>query len=147
MSTHVRVRVSGAAVADGAADEVLVADESRSLLRWLADADELRGQIMAVEKPPRPGTLGPLIETIGVVLGSSGMATALTTGVIAWVRSRRSDITVKLTRPDGSSFELTGKRVKLLTDEKLKNLADTAARMLESNDGDDGSGPTDGTSG
>ena len=120
------VHMSDSEVTEGSRSE-----ELRSLLRWLTDADGCRGRVAPIERPPRPGTLGPLLESITVALGSGGAATAVTTTVIAWVRSRRSDVTVKLTRPDGLTFELSGSRVKLLTDLELRALADSAAKMLE----------------
>lgn len=87
------------------------ADELRSLREWLLGADVLRGQVRFVEPPPAPGTLGSVVETLAVALGSGGASTATASVLIAWIRRRTSDVELRVTRQDGSSYELTATNV------------------------------------
>ncbi|WP_225834906.1 hypothetical protein [Streptomyces sp. NK08204] len=93
------------------AEEPGAADQLRSLRQWLAGDQLLRGRVEARERGPEPGTLGPVLEALVVALGPGGAATAFATGVIAWLRSRRGEVHLKMTLPDGRSLELTAKRV------------------------------------
>ncbi|MFE0581048.1 hypothetical protein [Streptomyces sp. NPDC058874] len=83
----------------------------RSLRDWLADSQDLRGRVEAVERPPETGTLGPVLDSLSVALGPAGAVSAFATGLIAWLRTRRGDVHIKVTLPDGSSLELAAKRV------------------------------------
>ncbi|MFH8770806.1 hypothetical protein [Streptomyces sp. NPDC017958] len=113
------------------ADEGTAADETRSLLAWLAEADELRGRVTPREGPPVPGTLGPVLDGLVVALGSGGAATGLTTALVAWIRSRHSDVTVKATRPDGASLEISTKLVGPMTPQELRTFVTDTSRLLE----------------
>jgi hypothetical protein len=88
------------------------ADQLRSLRTWLLDAAELRGRVTAVESSPPPGTMGPALDALMVVLAPGGVAAAFVPALIAWIRQRRSDVTVRLTLPDGTSVEVTASQVR-----------------------------------
>lgn len=111
-------------------------DQLRSLQKWLGDVDELRGRVSAQESPPVPGTLGPVLDALAVGLGPGGAATAFATAIIAWLRSRRGEVRIKVTLPEGRSVELTTKRVAGLDADALRQHVDQVATML--NDGSDG---------
>lgn len=117
-------------------------DELRSLLSWLTDEDELRGRAALLESPPVPGTLGPVVDGLLVALGPGGAAAALSTALVSWIRHRRSEVVVKVTRPDGACVELSGRRVKLLgADDLSKLVGDTTAVLTERLDaGEDAGG-------
>lgn len=117
-------------VTDGA-DDGAAADETRSLLAWLAEEDELRGRVIPQEGPPVPGTLGPVLDGLVVALGSGGAATGLTTALVAWIRGRHGDVTVKATRPDGASLEISTKLVRPMTPQELGALVTDTSRLLE----------------
>jgi membrane-associated two-gene conflict system component 1 (EACC1) len=91
---------------DGAAEEI------RSLFTWLAGEEKFRGRVRLVEVAPQPGTLGGWPEALVVALGQGGAVTVLASAVIAWIRHRTSDMKCTLTRPDGTSVELTAIRVR-----------------------------------
>ncbi|WP_031084685.1 effector-associated constant component EACC1 [Streptomyces sp. NRRL WC-3549] len=114
-------------------------DQLRSLREWLTDAPELRGRVGAVERPPQPGTLGPVLETLAVALGPAGAVTAFATGLVAWLRTRRGDVHIKVTLPDRSSLELTAERVSGLdagtVQQQVKDLADLLNRQQGEADG------------
>ncbi|MFF9396757.1 effector-associated constant component EACC1 [Streptomyces griseoluteus] len=116
------------------------ADELRSLRTWLADVDELRGRVALVESPPVPGTLGPVLDALAVALGPGGVATALATAVFSWIRQRRGEVTVKISRPDGAAVEISAKRVQGVEGSSLRELLADAVRVLEA----DGPGEVEG---
>ncbi|AXI78172.1 effector-associated constant component EACC1 [Peterkaempfera bronchialis] len=105
------------------------AAELRSLLAWLVDVDELRGRATLVEGPPVSGTLGPTLDAVLVAL-APGAATALATALVSWIRNRRSEVTLKATRADGTSVELSAKRTRLLNAEDVKSCIEQAAEAL-----------------
>ncbi|MFE3263662.1 hypothetical protein [Streptomyces sp. NPDC059215] len=112
-------------------DEAPGADDLRSLHDWLGDTDGIRGRVGLAESPPVPGSLGPVTDGLLVALGPGGAVTALATTLVAWTRQRRSEVTLKVTRSDGVSFELSGKRIRLLGDAELRRLVDQLATQLD----------------
>ncbi|MGH3831647.1 MAG: effector-associated constant component EACC1 [Pseudonocardiaceae bacterium] len=91
--------------------EVAVA-ELRSLLAWLNSEEELRGRVRLLEAASAPGTLGGLPHAVTVALSHGGEVTILASAVISWIRHRTSEVTCTITRPDGTSAELTARRVR-----------------------------------
>ncbi|MFE4208460.1 hypothetical protein ACFRSX_35410 [Streptomyces goshikiensis] len=102
------------------ADGQDAADQLRSLQEWLVGVEELRGRVTAEEAPPPPGKLGPVLETLVVALGPGGAVTAFSVAVLAWLRTRRGDVRIKLTLLGGRSLELTARRVSGLDAEALR---------------------------
>lgn len=99
-------------VAVGALGAAEVAEQTRSLFAWLAGEDELRGRVRLVEADPVPGTMGALPTELLVALAPGGAGTILASAVIAWIRHRTGEVTCTVTRPDGVSVSVTGKRVR-----------------------------------
>ncbi|HSZ29664.1 MAG TPA: hypothetical protein VK784_07900 [Pseudonocardiaceae bacterium] len=87
-------------------------EELRSLFTWLAGDEEFRGRVRLVEAAPEPGTLGGWPEAVLVALSQGGAVTILVSAVITWIRYRTSKVTCTMTRPDGTSVELTATRVR-----------------------------------
>ncbi|WP_405021325.1 hypothetical protein OHV05_34870 [Kitasatospora sp. NBC_00070] len=118
-------------IAEGADRE----DHLRSLRDWLADSQELRGRVAGVERPPVAGTLGPVLDALSVALGPAGAVSAFATGLIAWLRTRRGDVHIKVTLPDSSSLELDAKRVSgldtLALQQQVAEVADLLSRQQE----------------
>ncbi|MEV5784735.1 MULTISPECIES: effector-associated constant component EACC1 [Streptomyces] len=110
------------------------ANELRSLQTWLNDVDEVRGRAELREGPPVPGTLGPVVDGLLVTLGPGGAVTALATALVAWIRHRRSEVTLKVTRGDGASFEVSAKRVQLLSAAELRGFVGELAAQLASDE-------------
>ncbi|MGW2557894.1 effector-associated constant component EACC1 [Streptomyces sp. NPDC001514] len=113
-------------------------DRLRSLQEWLSGIEELRGRVDGKERPPEPGTLGPVLDALTVALGPAGAATAFATGLIAWLRTRRGDVHIKVTLPDRSSLELTAKRVSRLDADALQQQVAEVADLLSRQQGDAG---------
>jgi Effector Associated Constant Component 1 len=82
-------------------------EDLSSLRQWLADEPEFRGRVRIVEAPIREGQMGGLAEALSVGLASGGALTVLASSVSVWLRERRSKLTVKIVKPDGSSQEIT----------------------------------------
>lgn|GEM_PF-2229973 len=81
-------------------------DEVRSLYGWLVGEDELRGRVHLREPAPESGRLGTLPLGLEIALAPGGGA------VLAWLRYRTSDLTCRVTRPDGGAVEVSAKRVR-----------------------------------
>lgn len=94
-----------------AGSDVSAAD-LRSLRSWMIDMGELRGPFELRRPEPRPGEMGSLTDALIVAAGSGGAITALAGVLVSWLRHRTSDLTVKITRPDGTTFEVVGSRVR-----------------------------------
>ncbi|MFE2839541.1 hypothetical protein ACFXI6_52985 [Streptomyces mirabilis] len=119
------------------ADGDASANELRSFQTWLTDVDEIRGRVELVEGPPVPGTLGLVVDGLLVALGPGGAVTALATALVAWIRHRRSEVTLKVTRSDGASFEVSAKRVQLLGGVELRRFVGELATQLGSDEAGD----------
>lgn len=112
------------------AEGVDAPDQLRSLSEWMADLEELRGAVRPRELPPRPGTLGPVLDALVVALGPAGAATAFATASIAWLRTRRGEVRIKVTLADRGSVELTAKNVADLDAAALQQQVTDLAAML-----------------
>ncbi|HEV8558659.1 MAG TPA: hypothetical protein VGR06_20005 [Actinophytocola sp.] len=77
-------------------------DELGSLRRWLADEPEFRGRVRMQEAPVQFGQMGGLVEALSVAVASGGALTVLANSVSVWLRERRSTLTVKIVKPDGT---------------------------------------------
>ena len=87
-------------------------DDLRSLRQWLADDGELPGPFELRHAAPRPGQMGSLTDALVVAAGSGGAITALAGVLVSWLRHRTSDLTITVTRPDGSTVEINASRIR-----------------------------------
>jgi hypothetical protein len=87
--------------------------EMRSLRDWLAAEDEFRGRLALGGKVPAPGEMGAVVDLLTVAVGSGGAATVLAGSISAWLRTRRSDVTVEITESVSlRSVKVTANRIK-----------------------------------
>lgn len=70
---------------DGASGE-----DVRSLYRLFTGDPELHSRVSLHERPPQPGRLGPVADSVTVVLTGIQTATAVASTVIAWLAHRRA---------------------------------------------------------
>lgn len=110
-------------------------DSLRSLHAWLVAEDELRGRVRLVTPPPRPGTLGSVVEMLAVSVAPGGALTVLAGALIMWIRRQKSTINVKVNRPDGTCVELS-LDARLRRDE-FTGLTNDLARFLNEAGGPD----------
>lgn len=111
------------------------ADQLRSLYEWLGNDDELRGRVSPQESPPVPGTLGPVLDALTIAAGPGGVATVFAASVIAWLRGRRGDVSIKVTSPDDWSVELNAQRVASLDARALQEQVTELSTMLSEDAG------------
>jgi Effector Associated Constant Component 1 len=81
------------------------------LFAWLGREEELRGKVRLQDRPLVPGEMGTLPDLIAVAIGSGGVASVLAGSLSTWLAQRKSDITLKVTGPDGRIVELKAQRV------------------------------------
>jgi hypothetical protein len=101
------------------------AEELRSLLAWLQQDDALRGRVRMQNTPVGPEEMGGLLDALTVVLGTSGVAAALSGSVSTWISQRRSDVKLTVTAPNGRSVDVDAKRV------NARTLAADIERLLD----------------
>jgi hypothetical protein len=87
-------------------------DELLALRAWLVREDELRGRVALIQARPGMGALGGAMEALSVSLGSGGAISVLVAGTLSWFRQRYrhrpgSTVTIKFSRGDGGSFEIS----------------------------------------
>jgi hypothetical protein len=107
----------------GTSDDAINLDESLNL------DSELRGRVRLAPAAAPEGTLGADLTQLLVTLESGGMATAFATVLVTWIKKRAGSVTAKITRPDGTTFELTAERVQGLKPEDLQNQVAQLAAM------------------
>ncbi|WP_248966280.1 effector-associated constant component EACC1 [Sphaerisporangium perillae] len=115
----------------------------RDLRRWVAGEPELRGRVRLVEAVPGEGALsgGGVVEALQVIVGTGGAVASLAGIVIAWLGTRKNgEVTVIVSRggeeAQATRVELSAKNVKGLDLAATRGLAQQAARLLNSLDGD-----------
>jgi hypothetical protein len=109
----------------------------RSLHDWLTNDGEL--PVRLVESSPRDGELGALTDSLAVVLAPGGAAAAIAGSLVSWLRRRRSDLTVKIRRPDGSETELSVTQLRGLEITELSAIVGSLQSWLDRSP--DGHGP------
>jgi len=112
-------------------------EELRSLFTWLAGEEQFRGRVRLVGAVPEPGTLGGWPEAVVVELSQGGVVTILASAVITWIRYRTSKVTCTMTRPDGTSVELTATRVRSTDLAGVGELVEQVASVLGDGDTED----------
>jgi Effector Associated Constant Component 1 len=114
-------------------------DELRELRHLLNEEDELRGQVQLVERPPREGELGGLIEALSVSLGPGGAGAAVFASVlISWIRHRTGSARVVVRRPDGAETEVTAERVRSMDATQLRSMVQELSQSLGSGESSTG---------
>ncbi|WP_177235418.1 hypothetical protein [Streptomyces sp. MUSC 14] len=94
--------------------------EAADLAVWLDEEDVLRGRIRRTAGAVPEGALGGGLQQLVVSLGSGGVATAVASVLIAWLRRRTGSVTVRLSRGDGHRIELRADHVRALDAEQLR---------------------------
>ncbi|WP_319943260.1 effector-associated constant component EACC1 [Nocardia aurantia] len=106
----------------------------------LAAEETLRGRVRLISKVPPVGTLGSAIETVTVALRSDGAAMALAGALVAWIRTQPGDLTVNVSRSDGTTVELSAERARLDDENTRSLLTDLLAGSVDAHDTRTGQG-------
>ncbi|MFG2927227.1 effector-associated constant component EACC1 [Streptomyces achromogenes] len=81
-----------------------------SLDSWLRLDSNFRGRVK-LSGTPSDGDLGTAVELLTVAIGSGGVISVLATSLSAWLQQpKKTDITLKVTRPNGTAVEIDAKR-------------------------------------
>jgi membrane-associated two-gene conflict system component 1 (EACC1) len=114
------------------------ADEQRLLREIMRGDPELRGATRTYPSEVERGRLGSIVETLAVVLGPGGAATALASVLVSWLRRRSGDVVIKVTRPDGRVVvEVSAGNVRGLDLSGVRALVSDVSGALESQSGDE----------
>lgn len=116
------MKVMDAVIAIKGADEV---GELAALAGWLRAERELQGAVQLVRKDIAEGELGSGLDVVSVAVGSGGVGVALAQSLVAWLRTRRSDVKVTVTA-NGRTVEVDARRV--------SDPTALITRVLDSND-------------
>ncbi|SRR5712692_7066151 len=85
--------------------------ELRALYDWLLREDDLRtARIAWKDVPPEAENMGALSDTLMVSLGAGGAGVALVQSLTTWLRTRGTDIRLKITGAHGE-IEVNAKQV------------------------------------
>jgi hypothetical protein len=86
-----------------------------ALWDWLRNEPELRGRVRLGSAPTPEGVMGSssefVVQVATAMAGAGALWAALSRSLSVWLTQRRSDITVKVTGPDGRHISLDAKRV------------------------------------
>ena len=80
---------------DGETSESLILD----LESWLREQVGEWALVNVTEADVEPGALGPLVDSIQLVLGSAGTISSIASVIIAWLQYRKDDVTATLKTP------------------------------------------------
>ncbi|MFJ4624639.1 hypothetical protein [Streptomyces sp. NPDC088812] len=72
-------------------------DDRLALAEWLRHERGLQGCVRLTAAAPAESELGAALELLTVSLGSGGVATVLAGSLAAWLQSRRTPTTVRIT--------------------------------------------------
>jgi hypothetical protein len=116
-------------VIDLTGEEPTSAADAESLWTWLREEPELRGHLHRADRVPHPDSSRALVVAVAttaaaagvvaaaaaspaaVVVAASAVLPALAHGLVTWLRTRRSDVTITLMGPDGRQVSLDAKKV------------------------------------
>ncbi|MEW2191241.1 effector-associated constant component EACC1 [Streptomyces microflavus] len=99
-----------------------------SLDSWLRLDPTFRGRTR-LSGNPSEGDLGTAVELLAVAIGSGGVVSVLATSLSAWFQQpKKSDITLKVTGPNGSNIEIDATRATVREVTELLNNALEASK-------------------
>lgn len=99
---------------------VVDGENAAELAAWLEAEDALIGCVRRDPGPVPEGALGAGLEQLVMSVGSGGVATAMASVLIAWLRRRSGPVTVRVTRPDGITIEVQAEQVQKMKPEELR---------------------------
>lgn len=103
--------------------------ELPSLQAWLT-ATGVPARTRLAAAAPEPGRLGVASDALMVALAPGGAAIAVLGAIVAWLRSRRSDVTLRITTGEGRTVEVTARRLRDMDADAVAGLvAETVAAL------------------
>ncbi|MGW7023289.1 effector-associated constant component EACC1 [Streptomyces decoyicus] len=108
------------------------------LRTWLRDVPQLRGRVDRAERDGAPaGTMGTAVDALVAVLEPGGVAAVFAGALVAWLQTRRSSHTIRVTRPDGTRITLSSRQARALSPQEAADLAERLARRPDDGDSQD----------
>jgi hypothetical protein len=86
-------------------------DELFSLRDWLSQEDGLRGRVRLVDRPGAADEMGVATELVVMAGAAVPVVSVLARAVTTWLVQRRSDVTIRVTAPDGRQVSVNAKRI------------------------------------
>lgn len=88
-------------------------DDVESLWDWLRHEPELRGRLRIDRAASLEGAMGTATEFVvqTVAASGAGVMIALARSLSVWLVQRRSDLTVKVSGPDGRQVSVSAQRI------------------------------------
>ena len=106
-------------------------DELRSLAVVLREGEAVAGAIGFAGKPLAADRLGPWLDMITVAVGAGGAVTVLIREVAHYLLRRTSDLELDVSHgPDGPSFRLSAKRLRVMSPDQVEEVIREAALAL-----------------
>jgi hypothetical protein len=100
------------------------AAEAAELAAWLDEEDALRGRVRREAGPVPDGALGGELQQLVVGLTSGGVATAVASVIVAWLRRRTGSVSVRVSGRDGFELEVRADQVRYMDAEQLRAQVD-----------------------
>jgi hypothetical protein len=104
--------------------------EARELEAFLTSDPELRRWVTARGAAPEPGTMGSVADVLVVALGQGGIATALASVLISWIRRQRSKISVHARCSCGKEITVSADHIRDLKPDQLRGQVAELAEQL-----------------
>ncbi|WP_143052021.1 hypothetical protein [Streptomyces sp. 2131.1] len=96
------------------------AKETADLAAWLEEEDDLRGLVRREAGTVPEGALGGELQQLVVGLTSGGVATAVASVAVAWLRRRTGSVTVRVSGRDGTELEVSADQVRNMDADQLR---------------------------
>lgn len=103
-------------------------DDAAQLLNWMKSERELRGRVRYADTPSSDEHMSATSDVLTVLLGSGGVAVVLNS-VTDWLKSRRTNVRVEITRGD-KTISLNAESIKADKD-AVRELLEEANKALE----------------
>ncbi|MFI1464355.1 effector-associated constant component EACC1 [Nocardia carnea] len=107
------------------------AEELRDLGDYLSDTEELHGCVRSRSRPPGQEEMGPVLDALEIVVGPAGVTAATATAIVAWLRSRRTNVRITVKGADERSVDLNAHGVTALDATGLQELTTTLLDTLD----------------
>ncbi|GAA1001951.1 hypothetical protein GCM10009555_107420 [Acrocarpospora macrocephala] len=104
-------------------------NELRDLYGRIKADRGLRSTARLVEGEPAPEELSTVTQALQIILGAGATVTGITGVVIAWLRHRSSEFTIRLHR-GGTELELTAKGLSTMDSAQIAQLTEKVAAAL-----------------
>ena len=111
-------------------------DSALGLFDRLSGESELSDAVRLQPPPLEPGSLGSVVDTIAVALSSATATAAAARALVAWLRTRTSEVTIRISGRDGLVGEVRSSNVRSLGPEAIESLVQSLTTSLSKHAGE-----------